>query len=589
MGCSSSKASQPVSSDGTLLAKQHAKVTRPIQSPIVYASLTQHLQRKDTPLFYEYLEHLEAAGAGNIVSVKKQLGPDDALLVIDMQNDFIPSTDPKSGGRFAVAEGNLVAPLCAQLVAATMAAGGDVVATRDYHPVDHCSFSTEGGHFPPHCVQGTTGSKFCPAVAAAMSSAIKRDKNRASIAFKGFHEDIDSFGALPYANGGEGRITRRGKLCADAFSGCNAAPWTGCLLCKCSSLHFDGEVDVDAAPDMLAVHHGAPRGVEDMVTRLKKCGAKRLLVCGLALDFCVCDTALNARDYGFEEVVIVLDATRAAHIPGVGAFGSGFLSDPVDFVAKLQTAGITFTSTLALTCDRLPLPPPVPPAVSEGSFPETLKPFGLEPAQDLDIAMCPGWTSFEVTFQGQMQVLNGRLGQGRCTPFSGVTLPREARSALNIPQAAQTFCFAYPLVGMDRLSSDLRSVFLSAHQDANWRFICYGGFLYFSADGDVLAANAVGSGTDLVFGAAQSWRTEYTSKLVSQKRFQPVTLTDLLAVGARHFSWIHAGETLVSSSGSWEPATHGGFVYLFGEDVTAPSSRDIFFPVSEASRAVPAN
>merc|ERR1712232_693066 len=387
-------------------------------------------------------------------------------------------------------------------------------------------------------------------------------------------------------SGGEGRIVKRGRLCVDAYSGCSAAPWTGCLLVKCSGLHFDGVVDVDAAPDMLGVYHGAPRGVEDMVTRLKKCGAKRLLVCGLALDFCVCDTALNARDYGFEDVAVVLDATRAAHIPGVGAFGSGFLSDPAELVEKLQNAGVTLTSTLALTCDRLPLPPPAPSAVTVGSFPETLKPFGLEPARELDISMCPDWVSFEVTFRGAMQILNGRLRQGRCTPFAAVTLPREARAALNVPLAAQTFCFAYPLIGIDNLSPNLRSVFLSAQQDANWRFVCYGGFLYFSDEGEVLAANAVGAGSDLVFGAAQRWRPEYTTTLVSQKRFQPVTLTDILAAGARHFAWIHAGETLVSRCGSWEPAEHGGFVYLFSDDATETSGRDLFFPVTEVPRQI---
>ena len=61
---------------------------------------------------------------------------------------------------------------------------------------------------------------------------------------------------------------------------------------------------------------------------------KRLFVCGLALDFCVLDTCINAVALGFESVHIVLDAARAAHIPGFGQFGTGFLSDPKEVFDK---------------------------------------------------------------------------------------------------------------------------------------------------------------------------------------------------------------------------------------------------------------
>lgn len=65
------------------------------------------------------------------------------------------------------------------------------------------------------------------------------------------------------------------------------------------------------------------RGRRNLVELLA--GKRRLFVCGLALDFCVADSAHNARDAGFDNVFMVLDAARAAHIPGVGGFGSGFL------------------------------------------------------------------------------------------------------------------------------------------------------------------------------------------------------------------------------------------------------------------------
>ena len=61
---------------------------------------------------------------------------------------------------------------------------------------------------------------------------------------------------------------------------------------------------------------------------------------GLALDFCVLDTCLNASSLGFRGVYMVLDAARAAHIPGVGSFGSGFLSDPAGVASKLEAAAV---------------------------------------------------------------------------------------------------------------------------------------------------------------------------------------------------------------------------------------------------------
>lgn len=82
-------------------------------------------------------------------------------------------------------------------------------------------------------------------------------------------------------------------------------------------------------PDVFAaVGDGKDRGAKSLGDVLK--ASKRVFVCGLALDFCVLDTCINAVDAGLapQQVHMVLDAARAAHIPGVGAFGSGFLSDP---------------------------------------------------------------------------------------------------------------------------------------------------------------------------------------------------------------------------------------------------------------------
>lgn len=81
-----------------------------------------------------------------------------ALVIVDVQNDFCP------GGALAVRDGDaVIAPLnrCAALFAR---AGALVIATRDWHPPDHCSFREQGGPWPVHCVRGTSGAAFHPAL-----------------------------------------------------------------------------------------------------------------------------------------------------------------------------------------------------------------------------------------------------------------------------------------------------------------------------------------------------------------------------------------------------------------------------------------
>jgi nicotinamidase/pyrazinamidase len=81
-----------------------------------------------------------------------------ALLIVDFQNDFTP------GGALAVREGDEIAPRVNQL-----AASDDfdlVVATRDWHPADHGSFTAHGGTWPPHCVAGTPGAELHDALDA---------------------------------------------------------------------------------------------------------------------------------------------------------------------------------------------------------------------------------------------------------------------------------------------------------------------------------------------------------------------------------------------------------------------------------------
>jgi nicotinamidase/pyrazinamidase len=82
----------------------------------------------------------------------------DALLVIDMQRDFMP------GGRLAVpGAAAVVGPLNACLDRFARR-GLPVFASRDWHPPGHCSFQTQGGPWPEHCVAGTLGAAFAEAV-----------------------------------------------------------------------------------------------------------------------------------------------------------------------------------------------------------------------------------------------------------------------------------------------------------------------------------------------------------------------------------------------------------------------------------------
>jgi nicotinamidase/pyrazinamidase len=88
-----------------------------------------------------------------------QYGPRDALLVVDMQNDFC------EGGALAVAGGGALVPGINAEMAAAAAAGARVVASRDWHPIDHASFSHRGGPWSVHCVQDTQGAAYHPGLA----------------------------------------------------------------------------------------------------------------------------------------------------------------------------------------------------------------------------------------------------------------------------------------------------------------------------------------------------------------------------------------------------------------------------------------
>jgi nicotinamidase/pyrazinamidase len=158
----------------------------------------------------------------------------DALLVIDVQNDFCP------GGALAVRDGDAVVEPINRLAESSTF----VIATRDWHPADHGSFGENGGPWPVHCVQDTPG--------AALHRGI--DESQIDVIVdKGQARDLEGY------SGFEETVLER-------------------LL---------RERDVDT------VH-----------------------VAGLALDYCVKATALDARRAGFD-VIVHRNATRAVELqPG---------------------------------------------------------------------------------------------------------------------------------------------------------------------------------------------------------------------------------------------------------------------------------
>lgn len=169
------------------------------------------------------------------------LGPGDALVVVDVQNDFLP------GGSLAVPHGDEVVPVLRAWIARAVAAGIPVFAARDWHPDQHCSFLERGGPWPPHCRAGSAGAEFAPGL------RLPRD---AMVVSKGTDPDRDAYSA------------------------------------------FEG-TDLD-------------RG-------LRGRGVNRIVIGGLATDYCVRSTVRDALSRGYR-VVLLRDAIRPIEArPGDGA------------------------------------------------------------------------------------------------------------------------------------------------------------------------------------------------------------------------------------------------------------------------------
>jgi nicotinamidase/pyrazinamidase len=103
----------------------------------------------------------------------------DALVIVDVQNDFCP------GGALPIENGDQVVHVLNRWIEEAKLAGAMIVASRDWHPPDHVSFHAQGGPWPAHCIQGTRGAAFHPELhlppdAPIVSKGMSRDRDNYS-------------------------------------------------------------------------------------------------------------------------------------------------------------------------------------------------------------------------------------------------------------------------------------------------------------------------------------------------------------------------------------------------------------------------
>ncbi|CCQ90560.1 Nicotinate phosphoribosyltransferase (modular protein) [Nitrospina gracilis 3/211] len=111
----------------------------------------------------------------------------DALLIVDLQNDFLP------GGSLAVPHGDQVIAPLKRYADFFRSASLPIFASRDWHPETHCSFEEQGGPWPPHCIQGTEGADFAAELNLADTVVISKAQTEEADAYSAFQgTDLDS-------------------------------------------------------------------------------------------------------------------------------------------------------------------------------------------------------------------------------------------------------------------------------------------------------------------------------------------------------------------------------------------------------------
>lgn len=107
------------------------------------------------------------------------LAKGDALVVVDVQNDFCP------GGSLPIEQGDLVVPVLNRWIVAATSAHIPVYATRDWHPLGHPSFRENGGPWPVHCLQDSEGARLradlrLPRTAVMVTKGVRFDHDQNS-------------------------------------------------------------------------------------------------------------------------------------------------------------------------------------------------------------------------------------------------------------------------------------------------------------------------------------------------------------------------------------------------------------------------
>jgi nicotinamidase/pyrazinamidase len=112
----------------------------------------------------------------------------DALLVVDVQNDFLP------GGSLGVPDGDAVVPVLNRYIQVFADRDLPIFFTRDWHPENHCSFHKQGGIWPVHCVAGTSGAAFAADLTQpADVGVVSKAQSPQSDAYSGFeHTELAS-------------------------------------------------------------------------------------------------------------------------------------------------------------------------------------------------------------------------------------------------------------------------------------------------------------------------------------------------------------------------------------------------------------
>ena len=108
--------------------------------------------------------------------------PGDALLIVDVQNDFLP------GGSLAVPQGDDVVPVLNRYSEMFRKRHLPVFASRDWHPSNHCSFTKQGGPWPPHCIAETDGAQFASGLDLTDATVISKATEPQSDAYSAFEK-----------------------------------------------------------------------------------------------------------------------------------------------------------------------------------------------------------------------------------------------------------------------------------------------------------------------------------------------------------------------------------------------------------------